>query len=277
MHTTRKRLAGVELYSLYEAAVQNVDADLDFVERVYRKERGERPSTLKEDFCGTASLCSRFVARRAGNRAWGVDLDPEPLEWSRRHRVALLGDVADRVELLQTDVREPLPEPVDIVTAFNFSYWVFGTRPELLDYFRAAHSALQPDGMLFLDAFGGTESECTLKETTRVPAGRDPDGTSLPAFRYIWEQASFSAIDHRIVCHIHFELGARRLHRAFSYHWRLWTLPELCELLEEAGFSESRVYVEGWDDEADEPDGVFRLRKRLDNEGGWIAYVVGLR
>jgi hypothetical protein len=110
-----------------------------------------------------------------------------------------------------------------------------------------------------------------------VPAGRDPDGTSLPAFRYIWEQASFSAIDHRIVCHIHFEVGTRRLRRAFSYHWRLWTLPELCELLEEAGFRESRVYVEGWDDEDDEPDGVFRLRKRLDNEGGWISYVVGLR
>jgi hypothetical protein len=163
------------------------------------------------------------------------------------------------------------------VTAFNFSYWVFGTRALLLDYFRAAHAALGRRGMLFLDTFGGTESECTLEEHTHIPRGRDLDGSVIPAFRYTWEQASFNPVDRRIVCHIHFEHAGRRLRRAFSYDWRLWTLPELRELLAEAGFRDSRVYIEGWDEKADEPDGVFRLRTRFENEGGWIAYVVGLR
>jgi len=32
------------------------------------------------------------------------------------------------------------------------------------------------------------------------------------------------------------------LDRAFSYYWRMWTLPELQELLQEAGFVKVTVY-----------------------------------
>ena len=57
----------------------------------------------------------------------------------------------------------------------------------------------------------------------------------------------------------------------------MWTLPEMRELLLEAGFETVDFYVEGWDDETDEPDGIFRKRKRVDNEGSWIAYVVACK
>lgn len=278
MTAQRSRFAGVDLYSLYEASVQSVDADLDFIEQVWRREHDDRPRTLREDFCGTASLCARFVLRGAENRAYGVDLDPRPLAWGREHRIALLDEeAASRVELHQADVREPLAVSTDVAVAFNFSYWVFGTRAEMLDYFRAAYRGLRPGGMFLLDAFGGSDSECVLSETTRIARSRDPDGTVIPAFRYIWEQARFNPVDRRILCHIHFERDGRQRRRAFTYDWRFWSLTELRELLAEAGFRDSRVYVEGWDDETDEPNGVFRERKRFDNEGGWIAYIVALR
>ena len=51
--------------------------------------------------------------------------------------------------------------------------------------------------------------------------------------------------------------------------------PELREILEEAGFAGSEVYVEGWDEESDDTDGIFRRRKRFENQAGWVAYVVG--
>lgn len=33
------------------------------------------------------------------------------------------------------------------------------------------------------------------------------------------------------------------LRRAFRYDWRLWTIPELAEMLEEAGFDSMRAWL----------------------------------
>jgi len=77
------------------------------------------------------------------------------------------------------------------------------------------------------------------------------------------------------VCHINFKLrDGTRMKKAFTYDWRLWTLPEMRELLLDAGFLSADVYVEGWDDEEDESDGIFRKRKYFENQEGWVAYVV---
>ncbi|MDM7913964.1 MAG: hypothetical protein QUU85_01675 [Candidatus Eisenbacteria bacterium] len=105
-----------------------------------------------------------------------------------------------------------------------------------------------------------------------------PDGTKVPGFTYVWEQASFNPIDHHIRCYIHFRFpDGRKMERAFRYDWRFWTLPELQEILLEAGFRSAEVYLEGWDDEADEADGIYRRRKSFEEMAGWVAYVVGLR
>jgi hypothetical protein len=54
-------------------------------------------------------------------------------------------------------------------------------------------------------------------------------------------------------CHIGFRLRGSRgaappptppaLRRAFSYHWRLWTVPECREMLHAAGFDATHVWV----------------------------------
>ena len=67
-----------------------------------------------------------------------------------------------------------------------------------------------------------------------------------------------------------------KLRKAFTYDWRLWTLPEIQELLREAGFASTEVYVDGWDEETEEGDGIYRRRTVLENQAAWVAYVVGL-
>jgi len=260
---------------LYSAAVQSPETDLDFFERVYRRVRGGGFRLLREDFCGTAALACEWVRRHPDSRAWGIDLDRDTLDWGRRRYVPTLGSEAGRLELIRANVLGVHEPKVDVVAAQNFSYFVFKHRADLLAYFKVVRRALRRDGMFFLDAYGGTEAICPATENRRIEASKAFDGTRIPAFTYVWEQASFNPVDHHTVCHIHFKLrGGRRLKRAFTYDWRLWTLPEVREALVETGFSTADVYVEGWDDDADDTDGVFRRRARFENQSGWVAYIV---
>lgn len=262
---------------LYTAAVQSVDPDIDFFKRVYKRHNGRPFRTLREDFCGTAALACEWVRRNEKNRAWGIDLDEATLDWAHRYNVPRLEKQAERLVLSRGDVLDDSNPRADLIAALNFSFCVFKTRPLLLDYFRKVRGSLEPGGVFVLDIFGGTEAGAIDEEKRKIEACDAFDGTKVPTFTYVWDQHRFNPVDHHIVCRIHFKLAdGTKLRNAFVYDWRLWSIPELRELLEEAGFARSDVYVEGWDDEAEDTDGIFRRRKKFENQSGWVAYVVGL-
>ncbi len=271
------RQRAYDRHHLYELSVQNVDADLDFGEKVYRRRHGKAPLLLREDFCGTALLSCVWVRRRPENRALGVDSDAGTLERASKRNVAVLGRGAERLELACRDVSSLTRPRADLTMALNFSYWVWKTRPEMLAYFRVARAALRPGGILVLDLFGGTEAAVVSQEEREVEADSCFDGTRVPAFTYIWDQASFNPISHDFQCSIHFRLeDGTLLRQAFHYDWRFWMLPELRELLAEAGFARSEVYMDDWDEEQADSNGIFRRRRDFDNEGVWVGYLVGL-
>jgi len=272
----KKRKVVRDKHLLYSASVQSVDADVDFFQRIYKKAHGERFTRFREDFCGTAALACEFIQRSEKNQAWGVDLDQPTLDWGARNYLPKLGDGQERLELICSDVLADGNPTAQVIAALNFSFCVFKTRDVLQAYFRKVRESLEPGGIFFLDIFGGTEALCQDQEKRRIDAEVAFDGTRVPRFTYIWEQARFNPVDHHILCKIHFKLSdGTKLRNAFVYDWRLWTLPELQELLLEAGFDTADVYVEGWDEEADDTDGIFRRRKRFENQDGWVAYVVG--
>jgi len=265
-------------FALYEASVLSVDFDLDLIERVYRAARGRNFTRLREDFCGTAALACAWVHRKLTHTAIGVDNDPRVLAWARRHHLARMRGAADRVTLARHDVRRVTQSPVDVIVALNFSYWVFHERDELRRYFASARRSLRKGGMLVVNAFGGTESIDVLEGRRRIRTSQGPDGLRIPGFTYVWEHESFNPVDHRIRCAIHFRLASGRwMRRAFRYDWRLWTLPEIREVMREAGFRDAHVYAQGWDETRDQGDGRFRRTESFENQAGWLAYVVGLR
>jgi SAM-dependent methyltransferase len=256
-----------DIHDLYEKAVQAVDVEADFLRDTYRALRGREPQSLREDFCGTASLCCEWVRRGPRRHAIGVDIDADVLDWGRRNRVGRLPETARaRVKLLNDDVRTVKTDPVDVVGAFNFSYFCFKTRDEMRGYFERVRAALKPDGLFFLDAFGGPEASDITKERTK-----------LNGFTYVWEQAEFEPVTGRILCHIHFNFpDGSKIKRAFTYDWRLWTLPELRELLAEAGFKKVRVYWEGDDGEGG-GNGEFKEHATGVADWAWIAYLIAER
>lgn len=254
-------------YVCYQQSVQEPEADIPLIERVFRRHRGRAPRSLREDFCGTASFASAWVRRHRHNTAVGIDLDPEPLAWGTRHNLAALTpDQQARIKLVEGDVRDVGHEPVDVTVAFNFSFFLFETRSEMLRYFRAARATLGGEGILFLDAYGGGQAMEHQREEVE-----------FDDFTYVWEQHSFDPISHRGVNYIHFEFpDGSRLPRAFRYAWRLWTLPELRELLEEAGFGKIEVYWEGTDRKTGEGNDIFSLRHRAEGDPAWICYLAAI-
>lgn len=262
---------------LYEAAVQGVDYDLDFFQRIHRQHVGRRLLTVREDFCGTAALACAWARRSAEHRAWGVDLDPSVLAWAHEHRFPRMRDAVKRVTLVRGDVRRARTPRADLVCALNFSYWVFRERRDLLAYFRAARANLVPGGMFVCNAFGGTGAMETLVEKTRIPSGRSAEGDAIPAFTYVWEQTYFNPIDHHVLCDIHFRLRDGEMRRTFHYDWRLWTLPELRDALHDAGFTKVHAYIESWDERNDRPAEHYRLRRQFENQLSWLAYLVSVR
>jgi SAM-dependent methyltransferase len=261
---TRPRLTAstADKYVLYEKSVQDPDYEIALFDKIYRN-NGRRPLDLREDFCGTALLCKRWVQGHPARVATGVDLDSEVLAWGRKHHIDPLGDEAKRVKLLRKDVLEPTRGKHDVIAALNFSYWVFKTRDVLRDYFRTARKRLADDGIFVIDAYGGWEAQEPMLEPRRIPGG----------FTYVWDQDGFDPITHDILNHIHFEFPDKtKLDRAFSYDWRFWTMPELQEVMREAGFGDVEVW---WDDTPDDDDPIYQPRRHVTNQPGWVSYLVG--
>jgi len=251
-------------HDLYEQSVQCTEAEIDFVDATFTQLRNRTAKYLREDFCGTGNTSCEWASRRKTNEAVGIDLDEEVVAWGRKNKIGKLKpDQAKRVELRIEDVMEAETSPMDMVLAMNFSYWLFEDRPTLRKYFERVRGALADDGIFFLDAFGGYDAPRVLKERTK-----------FKKHTYIWEQAYFNPINNHMRCHIHFKMkDGSKLEKAFTYEWRLWSLPEIRELLLEAGFRKAAVYWQG-DDEDGEGDGEFFPTEEGEPDAGWIAYIV---
>ena len=266
-----------DLHYLYEASVQGVETDLDFAARIFKNKRKRKPASLREDFCGTAALACEWVKRSPEHLAWGVDFDQPTLDWGIAHNVPNIGSNAGPLTLLCDNVLTAKTPPVDLVMALNFSYCVFKTRELLRTYFKQVRKALKKDGLFVMDIYGGTEAVGTKLEPRKVDAHIAADGTKVPAFQYIWDQAEYNVIDHHVVNYIHFKLpNIGKIEKAFTYDWRLWTLPELQELLIEAGFKSAEIYLHDWTKDG-ESDDIYRRRTTYENALGWVAYVVGIK
>ncbi len=261
----KKRTASTaDIHELYELSVQEPEAEVDLINQVWREIRGRTCHTLREDFCGTAINCIEWVKRSGQNTAVGIDLSPDVLAIARKRiQQRLKPAQRTRLTLIEGDVLKSATEPVDCINAFNFSYFLFKTRRLLKRYFKAVYEALNDDGLFVLDAYGGSDSYLELEEDREVEG-----------FTYAWETEHYNPITGDIINHIHFRFrDGTSLEKAYTYEWRLWSLPELQEILREVGFQNVTVYWEGTDEDG-EGDGEWSPSRRGEACQGWVAYLV---
>lgn len=255
-----------DLHELYELSVQNVENEVEFLQTTFKSLTGRTAYLFREDFCGTASASCQWVRQGAEYQAIGVDIEPSVLDWGRKNRISKL-DSEDqaRVSLIESDVMTVETPKVDLLVAFNFSYFIFNTRESLRAYFERAYAATKDDGVFFCDMFGGPEAQEETKEKTKH---------KKHGFTYVWHQAKFHPVTNFIRCHIHFHFkDGSKLKKAFTYEWRLWSASEIRELMLEAGFKKATVYWEGEDEDGD-GNGEFTPDEKGEADLAWIAYIV---
>ncbi len=247
----------------YEEAVQCAEAEIDIIDSIFKKLKKRQASTLREDFCGTTNTSCEWIKRRNTNTAICVDLDKDVLDWAKKNKLEKLSaEQLSRISLINDNVLNVVNDPVDIVLAMNFSYWTFKERKLMIGYFKKIRNALVDDGIFFSDAYGGYEAFQELKEKTK-----NDD------FTYIWDQHKYDPISGSAINHIHFKFkDGSKIKKAFTYEWRVWTLPEILEMLVEAGFKPT-VYWEQADEDGD-GNGEFIPQTEGEADAGWIAYIV---
>ncbi len=260
-------------YLYYENSVQTPEEHVRIFERIFYEVRGREAMSLKEDFCGTFLISCEWVKSHPRRSAIGVDLDNEPILYGKKNGFRKLSaSEKKRVKILRQDVCASTKQKVDVIGAGNFSFNIFKTRPEMIKYCKAAYSNLVKDGTFVLEMVGGPGIIEKAREqktyTVKEIGGK---------YTYYWDQKSFDPIHHYGSYAIHFKDPKGVFHRdCFTYDWRMWTIPELKEMMLLVGFKEVLVYWESADKRG-MGTGEYVRMETADNDHAWIAFVVGVK
>jgi len=258
-------------YELYEAAVIDAKHDVRLFRRFFLEINRTYPEKYREDFAGTFKHAVEWVKCNRRNRAWAIDLDPCPLQFGReRHWSKLSDEQKRRIQILRQDVRKKSREQMHFITAMNFSYCIFKERELLKEYFQSVYKSLHRKGLFLLDVMGGSRVMDVSEDKTVIPKTR-----SHPRLTYYWEQKSFDGFSHHTKFGMHFKVGnsKRRLKNVFTYDWRLWTMPELIDLLKEAGFKKTFIYGEGTRRDGT-GTGIYKQQTYETDCLVWVSYLI---
>lgn len=269
---------GADKYALYRLSVQDPEHEVSMFRRFYKDAFGREPLTLREDFCAAFAVCCEWVASDARRTAVGVDLDPEPLAYGKKHYLPKISpDAQKRVTLEQANVLETTTK-AEVIAAQNYSFFIFKERALVLQYFKAVRKSLADEGIFVFDMMGGGAMYADdVVEPRQVARPTAEDKANNPPFRYVWHQVKFEPITANALFHIHFRFpDGSALEKAFTYDWRLWTIPELKELLGEAGFSDVHVYWETEDKDGN-PSGNYRKATAGKADPAWLCYLVAIK
>lgn len=263
----KNKVLPFDKYAFYNQAVQSPAEDVKFYRKIYKEIRKEKkPTVLREDFCAGGAISCEWVRLDRDNKSCGLDLDPEPMNYGRIHYVSKLSeDQQKRVALIKKDVLTLGLPSADIAVAVNFSYFFFKKREILKKYFENVYKSLNYNGLFVVDIFGG--SQCT---------DAIEDRTKHKNFTYYWDQQSFDPVTNEAYFEIHFRYNGKKHEGVFAYDWRMWSIPEIRELMLEVGFQDTKVYWEGTDRKG-RGNGEFKAVEKGESCLSWIAYIAGIK
>lgn len=266
----------MDRHDLYELCVQSPRTIVTFLEKVH----GQRPTVLREDFCGTAAVSRRWVSGglKRGElwRSVAVDISGETLAKARLLAEAegVSKDIEfSTVDCIRAEVKST--EDADVIYVGNFSIGEIHNLAQLSQYFARCHERLAlgnlgfGGGVLVFDLYGGPGAfEPTVLH-------RSHTARTGERVHYTWRHEHADARTRMVENSISFAVyeaeGVRTFERAFTYRWRVWTPDELFEALRHANFHEIQLHTRMALAPTEAP---CPLRDASELPKDWIAYVV---
>ncbi len=79
-----KKLAQqADRYELYEESVQNVEFEVSFYKKMFKRCTNRDAVSLREDFCASAKISVEWVKKSASTTSYAVDLDKKVLDYAK--------------------------------------------------------------------------------------------------------------------------------------------------------------------------------------------------
>ena len=221
-----------EAYSVFAAGYDRMMGDVDYDGWAnyidgFLKEAGAR--TALECACGTGSLTVRLARR--GYAMTGSDLSEDMLMIARQKAL----DAGLRfLPFVCQDMRKiALHKPVDAVISAcdGVNYLLDGAE----NFFRAAHDALKPGGLLLFDVSSAYKLSAILANNTFAATGED--------WAYIWENQyhpRLDRVDMALTGFLKQGTGYARFEERHSQ--RAYSEEELRTSLQSCGFGDVQAY-----------------------------------
>jgi len=253
-------------FDLYQRSVQAAET-VQFLQKRFHILTGHPARSFREDFSGTAFNCCEFVKLHPNYRAVAIDLDESALRWCLENNYRELTESQwSQVTLIHGNVLSVKTPRVDLIAVLNLSYAVFKVRSDLLRYLKRSRKSLLKDGAIILDAVTGTD----------IFGGFTYSG-KCEGFTCVSEWRPLNPLNHEYEIRLSFVFpDGSRIRDAFIYYFRWWTLPELQEILSEAGYKNIHV-IWGFPGRkiGEEVDFRRTLHPRFNGSGLVHAFVVG--
>ena len=191
-----------------------------WTERRSGRRSGRRRSGCARDPCGTANMSREWGGASAGQLR-GASTRPADRWIGDWHNVRKLSRSGARINCAGERagaVDEGSRGAFDAVLAMNFSYWC------------ASRCARRCCGTsAWCTKAGGGRFSGPLRRAGRVAWRSEPQPVgrknSQPGVHGHRDQAGVQPITHETLCHIHPD-ERRAARRAFTYDWRVWSIPE---------------------------------------------------
>jgi hypothetical protein len=224
-------------HALYQSYVQNPKREIEFYRKQFRKIFNKVPLKFREDFCGTGLLCCEWVKSNVLNTALGIDLDLETLNYGLENNINNLSSGFDRVKLIHQNVLDTfdINEKFDIICSMNYSHFLLHKRKDLVKYFTNVKVNLNTKGLFIMDFFGGSH---VFNYHTH--------NNLTDHYKYIGQQINI--LNNVTHISLNFKTKSDKFEPLFQYDFRVYSLIEIKEALEEAGFNKFVIFIKDIDD-----------------------------